>query len=84
MPRGGVLMTQEVLMNLHNVSKSYIMGEVTVQALQETSLDIYDGELLVILGPSGSGKSTLLNLVGGSTSPARGDVASNLSLCGKH
>ena len=74
MPRGGVLMTQEVLMNLHNVSKSYIMGEVTVQALQETSLDIYDGELLVILGPSGSGKSTLLNLVGGIDQPSTGDI----------
>ena len=74
MPRGGVLMTQEVLMNLHNVSKSYIMGEVTVQALQETSLDIYDGELLVILGPSGSGKSTLLNLVGGIDQPSTGEI----------
>lgn len=67
-------MTQEVLMNLHNVSKSYIMGEVTVQALQETSLDIYDGELLVILGPSGSGKSTLLNLVGGIDQPSTGEI----------
>jgi putative ABC transport system ATP-binding protein len=74
MPRGGVLMTQEVLMNLQNVSKSYIMGEVTVEALKETTLDIYEGELLVILGPSGSGKSTLLNLVGGIDQPSTGEI----------
>ena len=51
-------MAQEILMRLLNVSKTYIMGEVTVEALRQTTLDIYDGELLVILGLSGSGKST--------------------------
>jgi putative ABC transport system ATP-binding protein len=70
-------MAQKALMSLHNVSKSYIMGEVKVQALQETSLDIYDGELLVILGPSGSGKSTLLNLIGGIDQPSSGEIFFN-------
>lgn len=41
------------------------MGEVTVEAIKEISLTIFEGELLVILGPSGSGKSTLLNIIGG-------------------
>jgi putative ABC transport system ATP-binding protein len=50
------------------------MGEVDVPALREASLDIYDGELLVIVGPSGSGKSTLLNLVGGMDRPTSGLV----------
>jgi putative ABC transport system ATP-binding protein len=50
------------------------MGEVKVDALKESSLDIYDGELLVILGPSGSGKSTLLNIMGGMDLPSSGMV----------
>ncbi|NLG86672.1 MAG: ABC transporter ATP-binding protein [Firmicutes bacterium] len=50
------------------------MGEVKVEALRETSLDIYKGELIVILGPSGSGKSTLLNIVGGMDRPTEGRV----------
>lgn len=61
-------------MRLNRVTKTYIMGEVTVEALKETSLEIFDGELLVILGPSGSGKSTLLNMVGGMDSPTSGEV----------
>ncbi len=67
-------MDTEVLMKLNKVSKTYIMGEVTVEALKETSLDIYSGELLVILGPSGSGKSTLLNIIGGMDKPSSGDI----------
>ncbi|KUG02373.1 abc transporter, atp-binding protein [hydrocarbon metagenome] len=67
-------MDTEVLMKLDKVTKTYIMGEVTVEALKETSLDIYSGELLVILGPSGSGKSTLLNIIGGMDKPSSGDI----------
>jgi len=68
------LLPQEVLMSLKNISKTYTMGEVQVEALKETSLDIYEGELLVILGPSGSGKSTLLNLMGGIDRPDGGEM----------
>jgi putative ABC transport system ATP-binding protein len=50
------------------------MGEVEVLALRDASLDIYEGEVLVILGPSGSGKSTLLNLIGGMDRPTGGHV----------
>lgn len=67
-------MDKNVLMKLNKVTKTYVMGEVTVEALKETSLDIYEGELLVILGPSGSGKSTLLNIMGGMDLPTSGEV----------
>lgn len=67
-------MPHEVLMSLKNISKTYIMGEVKVEALKATSLDIYREELLVILGPSGSGKSTLLNLIGGIDKPTTGQM----------
>ena len=61
-------------MKLDRVTKTYDMGEVKVEALKETTLEIYKGEMLVILGPSGSGKSTLLNLMGGMDSPTSGKV----------
>lgn len=67
-------MERSILMQLENVTKTYDMGEVQVQALKESSLDIYSGELLVILGPSGSGKSTLLNIMGGMDLPSSGKV----------
>ncbi|MDD3269593.1 MAG: ABC transporter ATP-binding protein [Syntrophomonadaceae bacterium] len=70
-------MEKPVLMRLENISKQYHMGEVIVEALKETSLDIYAGELLVIVGPSGSGKSTLLNLVGGMDKPSSGQIFFN-------
>lgn len=67
-------MSRKEIIKLTGVTKTYIMGEVTVEALKETSLLIYEGELMVILGPSGSGKSTLLNIIGGMDSPTLGEV----------
>lgn len=67
-------MSRKSLLRLNRITRSYLMGEVVVEALKETSLDIYEGELLVILGPSGSGKSTLLNILGGMDLPSSGDV----------
>jgi len=74
------------IIQLTGVTKTYVMGEVTVEALKETSLFVYEGELIVILGPSGSGKSTLLNIIGGMDSPTLGEVyffGENLSRAGE-
>ncbi len=70
-------MEHSVLMKLDQVSKTYDMGQVKVEALKESSLEVYTGEMLVILGPSGSGKSTLLNIMGGMDLPTSGDVIFN-------
>jgi putative ABC transport system ATP-binding protein len=56
------------------VSKIYEMGEVQVQALRSVDLELYEGELVVLLGASGSGKSTLLNILGGLDVPTSGEV----------
>ncbi|HED52350.1 MAG TPA: ABC transporter ATP-binding protein [Gammaproteobacteria bacterium] len=50
------------------------MGEVRVHALRGVDLDLYAGELVVLLGPSGSGKSTLLNILGGLDTASAGVV----------
>lgn len=50
------------------------LGENKIYALNNIDLDIYNGELVVILGPSGSGKSTLLNMIGGTDRPSLGKI----------
>jgi len=62
------------LVRLEGVSKEYEVGDATVYALRGVSLDIPEGQFVVLLGPSGSGKTTLLNLVGGLDAPSRGRI----------
>ena len=57
-----------------NLRKIYETGEVEVRALDGVDLDLYPGELIVLLGASGSGKSTLLNILGGLDVPTSGHL----------
>jgi putative ABC transport system ATP-binding protein len=65
---------QEAVFRARGLSKVYRLGEVEVHALRSVDLDLFRGELVVILGPSGSGKSTLLNILGGLDVPTAGSV----------
>jgi putative ABC transport system ATP-binding protein len=57
-----------------NLSKVYKTGETEVHALRGLSVELYDREMVVLLGPSGSGKSTLVNILGGLDHPTSGKV----------
>ncbi len=66
--------TNDALLRLEKVDRTFHMGEVAVEALRDVSFEIRRREMLVMVGPSGSGKSTILNIVGGLDSPTGGRV----------
>jgi len=67
-------MQSEVVFQARGLTKVYQVGETEVHALRGVDLDLYQGELVVLLGASGSGKSTLLNILGGLDLPTTGEV----------
>jgi putative ABC transport system ATP-binding protein len=62
------------VIELKNVTKTYRLGDETLNALDNLSLVIRAGEFVAITGPSGSGKSTLANIIGGLDRPSSGAV----------
>ena len=66
--------TGSAVFQTRGLTKTYDQGEVQVHALRGVDLDLYGGELVVMLGASGSGKSTLLNILGGLDVPSIGEV----------
>lgn len=69
---------------LKNVKKDYLLGEVEVNVLRGMSLTIKKGEFASIVGPSGSGKTTLLNMIGCLDIPTSGDVLIDGTNISKH
>ena len=57
-----------------NVSKQYIMGEITINAVDNVDFEIEEGELCLIIGSSGAGKTTVLNILGGMDDVTNGRV----------
>lgn len=64
----------EPLIKIRNLKRIYKMGTEKVYALNGVDLDIYQGEILCLLGTSGSGKSTLLNMIAGLDRPTEGTI----------
>ena len=65
------------MIELKNLRKTYTLGTNVVNALDDVSLTINDGEFVAIMGPSGSGKSTLMNMIGLLDTPESGKYVLN-------
>lgn len=65
---------REPVLTARQIYRSYRLGERNIQALQGVDIELYSGELVVVLGPSGSGKSTLLHVLSGLEAPESGEV----------
>ncbi len=64
--------SNNVLIKMEDLTKTYQVGETQVRALRGISYEIRKGDLLAIMGPSGSGKSTLMNIIGCLDKPTNG------------
>jgi predicted ABC-type transport system involved in lysophospholipase L1 biosynthesis ATPase subunit len=68
-------MSSGALLSLNGVSKSYLRGRHEVTVLFNASMQLYEGEILAVLGQRGAGKTTLLKIAAGLEEPDRGSVS---------
>ncbi len=64
----------DAVFRVSGLTKIYRTGDVEIRALNGVDLELFEGEMTVLLGPSGSGKSTLLNIIGGLDDATSGSV----------
>src|SRR5262245_65109164 len=72
--QGPIASARSPIFRARGLTKTYGSGTAEVHALAGVDLELYAGELVVLLGPSGSGKSTLLNILGGLDHATSGTV----------
>jgi len=77
-------MSQDVILSLKNVSKTYQVGDQKIYALKNITFDIHKGDFISIVGKSGSGKSTLMHIIGLLDTPSTGTVVLNGKNVSKH
>jgi putative ABC transport system ATP-binding protein len=63
---------RRAVIDIRDITKTYQMGDIEVNALRGVSLQVFEGEIVSIMGPSGSGKSTLMNILGCLDQPSSG------------
>ena len=68
-------MSNQALVQLRNINKTYQLGRTSIRAANDVTLEIHRGELVALAGPSGSGKTTLLNIIGCIDKPDAGQVS---------
>jgi len=74
MVKGIIHKAMAAVIELKNITKTYKLGDETLNALDDLSCTVQSGEFVAITGPSGSGKSTLANIIGGLDRPSAGTV----------
>jgi len=65
---------QKPIVVLEKICKSYPMGEITVEALKDISVELAQGDFISVAGPSGSGKTTMMNIIGLIDQPTGGSL----------
>ena len=66
------------MLEVRNLTKTYIVGKSTVTALDKVNIQVKKGELVAVVGPSGSGKTTLINCLGALDFPDSGEIIYNV------
>jgi putative ABC transport system ATP-binding protein len=78
-----IKMDPEIILEVHDLTKTYTVGDSTITALNRVNLTVKKGEFIAIVGPSGSGKTTLINCLGALDFPDSGKIIYNVDGTGK-